>query len=134
MAKGITWKIEIPDLNRFKRKLKPAEALYGDPWREAMQGLAADLGQRAKAAAPVRTGVLRASITATAAKTRVPLSLRVRVRARSARGFPYPKVLEFSPSHHHLRWLRNVVQSAAAMISKRLDTAARAIEGDWAKY
>ena len=125
------WRIEIPNFAAFKRKMKPPEELYAEPWREAMRGIASDVAARAQAAAPVRTGTLRASITARAAATKVPLSIRVRVRARSARGFPYPKVLEFSTRHHHLRWLRNAVREASAIIARRLDTAARAIEGKW---
>lgn len=130
-GKGIVWRIDIPKLNALKRRLKPAEDLYAEPWRDAMHGLAADVEGIARAAAPVRTGALRASITAKAAKTKVPLSIRTRVRAKSPRGFPYPKVLEFSNKHHHFRWLRDAMKAALGKVNARLNTAAKAIEGKW---
>lgn len=132
MAGAIKWKIEVLNLNQFKRKLKPAHELYGGPWKTAMESLATDLGQRAMAAAPVRTGAMRASIVARAAATSVPLSLRVKARAKSSRGFPYPRALEFAPKFRHIRWLRDAVYQATGMIRKHLDTAARAIERKWA--
>lgn len=92
-----------------------------------MQDFGSILGLTAQQRAPKRTGYLQMRIRTAVQPAVFPTWIAIRNYARAkgsmkARrtgtllgaaggGYPYPRLLEFSPKHHHQFWLRNSVDA-----------------------
>ena len=131
--------VYIEGLKELRRLLTPPDELLAEPWKKAMDVLAAKAQEAARAAAPVgQTGVLKARIYAKVQKKPFPLWLAVRSRgvrksAAYPRGYPYPRLLEYSGKHQHKGWFTSAVQSAWAMADTMLAQAGDEIEKKWVR-
>jgi hypothetical protein len=129
----------IEGLNATRRLLKPLSELVDTPWRDAMTELAESGAEGGQARAPYRTGRLREKIYARVQKGPFPKWAAVRSRAKSRgragkRGYDYPRLLEYSPKHHHQGWFTSTVYPLLiARAEGVLAKAATAIQRRWGR-
>ena len=113
------------------RRLMTGNELYAGPWRSGMTRLASQAGLSAQHGAPVATGKLQGSIRAAVQNRPFPLWAAVRVRARR-RGYPYPRLLEFSPKHQHREWFLRALRTVWAGADTVLNDIGAQIARKWA--
>lgn len=130
MPNAINITLEVTGLSELRRLLSPPESLYAEPWRRGMTDLGTSLRSAALAAAPARSGRLRASVRMSIQKKPFPNWLAVRLGARR-RGYPYPRLLEFSGKHHHRGWLQNSARGPLAAIDMTLNRIGHEILRRW---
>lgn len=100
--------IEVQGLKALQRLLSPPENLYAEPWAKGMRSLGSQAGLAAQRGAPVRTGMLQGRIRTAVQNRPFPTWIAIRNQARR-KGYPYPRLLAFSPKHGHRDWLINAV-------------------------
>jgi hypothetical protein len=111
--------VKLTGWPRLIRKCRGNE-LIGPPLRRALEEMATDAQDRARAVGPLgATGLLRASISHKLDPKPVPRWAAVIDSAKSPRGYRYPKLLEFSRRWGHFDWLRKAV-----LYSRRTNRAA----------
>ena len=123
MAAGLV----IQGADRLIAKLA-AEPLWDKAVRRLLSRVGLQGKQAGMAAAPVAAGRLRSSISSRLSSKAIPTFVSIRVGATSPRGYPYPKVLEFSAKHHHKGWLAEALRGAKSSFATFLSDAARDIE------
>lgn len=124
-------RIEVKGLKELRRLLGPN--LYSKPWADGMNDLARAGAVAARGGAPVRTGRLLLSIKPAVSRAPFPTWAAVRVRAKSPRGFPYPRILAFSPKHGHKDWLIRAVGPVWTEATETLRKIGEAIVRIWIK-
>ena len=130
MAASPTFKIAVDGLPQLRRKLKADEA-YAEEWHDCLEDIAkAAVAAGARVAPRGKTGKTASSMTyKLSAKTTV-MSARVVNTARN-KGYPYPKLLEYSPKHGHQRWLLHALDSIRGHVTATLNGVGRRIERRW---
>lgn len=139
MAATTRFEIKIEGLDALLRKLR-GQALYAQPYREALAKSALLVESAGKKRAPVDTGRLRASITHRLDPRDAPLWAEVGTNVRH-KGESYPAKLELSDRTHYRRgpfkgqptkgWLSGALQDSRAQIERFLAVAAAKIEAAW---
>lgn len=125
--------IEIAGYAALMRKLRPPESLYAKPWRDAMEEVARLGAEQARSTAPRgETGQLAAKIAYRVQKSPIPRYAVIKTTARRKK-FPYPRLLEWSPKHHHSGWMRKAIDQVMSRADRILSKAARQIERKWAQ-
>ncbi len=120
------------------RKLMTGDDLYATAWRSGMTKLASQAGLAALGHAPVggakdpHAGRLQASIRTAVQNRPFPQWAVVRVNARAAKRYGYPRLLEFSPKHHHKEWLLKAVRQVWAGADLVLNEIGEKIARRWA--
>jgi hypothetical protein len=123
---GASRTVVVEGLDELLRKLTPE--LYEPAGKAALTEIGEAAAASARAGAPRLSGKLQGSITPKVNGGAKPLWAAVRVGALSSRGYGYPKLLEFSPKHHHRDWLKSSVGRARGSFASAVDKAARAVE------
>lgn len=118
--------VEVRGLTELLAKLTPA--LYQEAGKGMLKVIADAGAQSARAGSPRMTGKLGGSITPKVNPGAKPAWAAVKVAELSPRGYSYPRLLEFSPKHHHRNWLQSSIQRARGAFSGAITTAAAAIE------
>ena len=121
--------IQIEGLDELLRKLTPE--LYEAAGKTALKEISESAAGSARAGAPRQRGKLAGSITGKVNAGAKPAWAAVKVAALSPRGYSYPKLLEFSPKHHHRNWLQNAVNRARGAFASAIGRAASAVERKW---
>ena len=129
MATKIT--VEVSGLAALRRFLTPAEDFYGPPWKDGMDRIAAKTLSAGRSAAPHGTGKLQASLRTRVQKGGFPTWLAIDARATAAKRYPYPRLLEYSPKHHHTRWLQGALDKVWGNVAGELNKIADAIARRW---
>lgn len=145
----LTQEVSVEGLRGLRRLLTPPDELLADPWKTAMIFLAESGEGKAKAGAPVATGRLREKVGGRVQKKPMPMWVAIRARglrkaragatSRSAayyrRGYPYPRLLNYSPKHGHRFWFDTAVSPMLATADEALEKAGDEIARLWAtKY
>ena len=132
---ALTIEVSIQGLREIQRLLATSQ-WYSEPWREGMTTFASRAGLAAQHGAPVGTGAhagyLQARIRTAVQKRDFPTWIAIRNQARR-RGFPYPRLLAFSPKHHHRDWLIKAVGPVIGDAGRVLQTIGAAIARNWSK-
>ncbi len=115
--------IKIDGLDALKSKFTPS--LVKDALKDALEEIGKAGADAAKVGAPSRTGKLRGSTTHKVSGTSYAM---VEVKAKSARGFPYPRALEFSARYGHKGWLKQAVDRVARRFESILQHMGQQIE------
>ena len=125
----------VAGLNELLRLIEPPSNLYGEPWREGMMALARKGEIAAKFAAPVKTGWLKSHIRGVVQRKPMPKWVAIRSRGTNPhrRGYPYPRLLEFSPKHHHQGWFSGVKETIIAQVDAALSQISRGILERWTR-
>lgn len=142
--------VTIKGLKELKYKLQNADEMTAGPWKRAMTEIA-DAGYAAILnSAPQRTGRLKSKIFVKVQQKPFPLWVAIRARGvakwdkknlrksrsrnRYPRGFPYPRLLEFSPKHGHAGWFyKRIAPAVQSKADSALATAGREIAEKWGK-
>ena len=128
MSKPIS--IEIQGMDKLLSKLHATPAIHAKPVKDALTEMGKIGQSAAQQNAPSDTGRLRAGI-----RYRVnagPNPSYVVVRSGTTRkGYPYPRLLEFSGKHGHRDWLLNAIKGAQGRFRATLTGAVRDIEAAW---
>lgn len=119
----------VEGLDELLAKLKPE--LYETAGKGALKDIAEAAAQSARAGAPRMSGKLASSISPKVNASPKPLWAAVKVGALSQRGYPYPRLLEFSPKHKRQNWLKSAVDRARGAFSGAVAKAAGIVEGKW---
>ena len=129
----------IEGLAELRRLINPPSELMAEPWRDAMDALAAAGQAAAQAAAPRgATGQLRVKIFGRVQRKPMPMWVAIRARAKRKsrkypRGYPYPRLLEVSAKHGHKGWFTAPLMSAmVGRAEQELAKAGDAIQRRWA--
>lgn len=135
-----SFQVDVVGLQELQRVLSQPVQLYGDVWRAGITRLASQAGLSAQRGAPVYTGLakrgvvvgrLQGSIRAVVQNRPIPQWAAVRVRARN-KGYPYPRLLEFSPKHQHASWFLRALQVAWRGADRVLNDIGEQIAHNWA--
>lgn len=118
--------VRIEGLDALRSKLTPE--LYRPAAKQALKAMADAGASSARAGAPRMTGRLQGSIRPKVNSGAAPAWAAVKVGALNPRGYPYPRLLEFSPRHRHQNWLKSAIDRVASAFSSALDKAASEIE------
>lgn len=126
----------VEGLKELRRILRPPDELLAEPWKRAMTNLSEAGGQAALNAAPVKSGLLRRKIYAKVQKKPFPQWAAARARgtrksAKYPKGYPYPRLLEFSQRHGHKGWFTTAVQQAWNQADAVLAKAGNEIQEIW---
>ena len=133
---GLTIDVSIEGLRSLQKMLATRD-WYAKPWHDGMTTLASKAGLAAQKGAPVATGYLQSRIRTAVQKKPFPTWIAIRNQARRRRkggggGYPYPRLLAFSPKHHHRDWLIKAVQSIWKSDST-LNAIAKDIAREWGR-
>ena len=122
MATELVYIKNLTEVNKGLKELHallvPGNALLERPWKAAMEALAEAGAEAARQAAPVgKTGQLKAGIYARVQKGTFPKWVAIRSRAKRKspkypRGYPYPRLLEYSAKHGHKGWFSTAIEGA----------------------
>lgn len=146
--------VKVTGLKELLRVIDPPTNLYGEPWKAGMVSLAQRGESLEKATAPYRTGYLQRHIKGVVQKSPLPKWVAIRSRgvsqqakygktgrrlkatkilrtAKYPKGFPYPRLLEFSPKHHHQGWFSNVRGAIASGLDATLSQISTGIIRKW---
>jgi len=139
--------LSVSGLKGLAAKVRTGDDLFKVAWAEQMAAFGVHAEEAARAAAPVASGRLAASITHKLQAKPMPMWVKVKTTARATgsagaraaskrqrrtyRGYPYPARLEFSRSSKHKGWLRKSFLGLAADLATRLENVAHAMEGRW---
>lgn len=136
MAKGsINMTATFDGLAKLQRLIR-GDVLFAKPWSDGMEDLAKKGGGAARSHAPFRSGKLQASIQHAVQKKPFPTwaAVRVSAKTRSSKypsGYPYPRLLAFSPKHGHKDWLLRAVHPVWTNVAVTLDRIAAGIARNW---
>ena len=139
MAPRLTQFAHIEGLNELRRLISPIDALVATPWKMAMTQIAEDAANAARANAPIgRTGHLKAKIYAKVQKSDMPRWAAVRSRGtrkslKYPRGYPYPRLLNYSAKHGHQGWFDNAITPVFAKAAAALAIAGNEIIKIWSR-
>ena len=152
--------VTLEGYDRLRRLMK-RDPLLGGPWRDALQGLVEEGEQRGKAGAPVHSGdymagrVTRGPRKGKMRSKRQPGKLKKNVRigmhraafpmwgavrsrgvsprsASAPKGYPYPRLLNYSPRNKHVGWFdRSVIEPIVGKAELALSEAADKIAREW---
>ena len=122
--------IHVEGLAQLIKVLTPPENLYAGPWARGMRALGTQAGLAAQRGAPVDTGYLQSRIRTAVQNRPFPTWIAIRSRAQR-RGYPYPRLLAFSPKHGHRDWLINALKPVIAGSEHVLNRIAQEIERKW---
>jgi hypothetical protein len=135
-AKGhnVEFIVDMPGLATLRKVMTP-DSLYLQPWRDGMEKLAGLASSRAQSFAPVgQTGKLRRSVRAVVQKKPFPTWLAVRVYAKAGKKrYSYPKMLNYSPKHHHKLWLDRAIDPVWSGAEHMLNEIGAEIGRNWMK-
>ena len=131
MAAKPAYTLKVDGVEGLMAKLQ-SDAILAKPMRRAFSRIGIQGKTAAKLSAPYATGALRSSISTRMSSAKVPTFVAVVVKA-TRNGFSYPRLIEFSPKHHHVAWLETAVTGIMSGISTFLDDAAREMEREFAK-
>ena len=134
--------ITINGLKELRKLLTPPENLYGGAWRSGMTSIVSRTGLAAQRAAPVGSGAdphigrLQGSVRTRMDKRPFPMWAVVSVTGRTRskkypRGYPYPRLLEFSPKHGRQSWLINAAGTVWRGAEQVLGRIGDAIARQW---
>lgn len=128
--------IQIKGFREVQRALKGND-LYAKPFSDLMHAIGARGENIAASAAPKgATGLLETKITFGVQKRPLPLWVAVRSRARRRskkypRGYPYGRLLNYSPKHGHMGWFTDPLKRLGSQVQPLMARAASAIEANW---
>lgn len=105
---------------------------YAKPWRKGMEKIGSQSGLAAQKGAPVRTGYLQSTIRTAVQQKPFPTWIAIRNRAVN-KGYPYPRLLAFSPEHHHQNWLINAVLGIWRRSETVLNQIGEEIQRNWSR-
>lgn len=138
MPGAVKFELDRRDLARLVRNTI-TQPVYRKPLKAMMENVAKVGAAYARRGAPRgRTGQLSARITSKTTSGVIPSAV-VKTDAMNQRGgkrgrpYPYPRLLEFSPRHHHRDWLKNSIEQARGAIGAQISQAARIIESEWGR-
>ena len=138
MAGMYSFEIDRADLKQLIGHLV-IEPVYRKPCQAMMANIARVAEGYARRGAPRgKTGQLQAHISSKVTSGKIPSAV-VKTDAVNPRGgrrgrpYPYPRLLEFSPKHHHKDWLKNSIEAARGAIGAQVTAAARIIESNWGR-
>lgn len=126
----------IEGLNDLRQLLDPPDDLVIKPWREAMQNLVDEGIKGVKASAPQRSGQTQARIFGKFQSKSFPAWLAIRsrgVRKSKAypRGYPYPRLLNYSTKHGHAGWFDRGITPMLEKAESALAEAGRVVAQKW---
>ena len=121
--------VTVEGLSELLAKLTPE--LYQEAGKAMLKEIADAGATSARSGAPRMSGKLGGSIKPKVNPGAKPAWAAVKVGALSPRGYPYPRLLEFSPRHHHANWLKSAMDRASGAFSSAVGKAASTIEGKW---
>ncbi len=121
--------LHIEGLAELLRKLSPE--LYQPAGKAMLKEISEAAAGAARAGAPRERGKLAGSITGKVNTGAKPAWAAVKVAALNPRGYSYPRLLEFSPKHHHRNWLKSAVDRARGAFAAAIGRAASAVERKW---
>lgn len=121
--------ITLAGLDQLRAKCSPP-LIYEESMKTALHQVGRAALAAAQRAAPKRTGRLRAGLSYRVNDKPAPRWVVVKSGAAN-RGYPYPRLLEFSSKHHHQNWLLNAIQGAKGQISSAARGALVEIERKW---
>lgn len=133
--------VYLEGLQALQKLLQPIDALVIEPWHRAVLGLV-EFGERSgKSGAPRREGKLQSKIKSAMSKRKdlrawgAVRSRGVNTKSKSSqypRGYPYPRLLNYSRKHGHTGWFdRGVIEPVMARAGGALDKAADEITKKW---
>ena len=128
---AIRLQTSVPSLPGLLARLS-ADRLLRKPIRALLSRVGKAGRAAGKVAAPVgATRQLSSNITFRVSAKQIPTFVAIVASARSRQGFPYPKLLEFSPKHKRKGWLSTPLEGVVARLAPDLEAAARDIESEF---
>lgn len=118
--------VRVEGLEELLAKLTPE--LYEAAGKQALKEIADAGAQSARGGAPRMSGKLAGSVRPKVNPGAKPAWAAVTVGALSPRGYSYPRLLEFSPKHHHQNWLKSAIDRAKGSFAGAVGKAASMIE------
>ncbi len=136
---GLTQTVTLEGLQALRKLLNPPDELLAAPWKGAMASLVDFGAMFGRTQAPKgRTGKLQRNIKPKVQNKPLPMWAAVRsrgTRKRSKtypRGYPYPRLLNYSPKHGHEGWFdRGVIEPVIGKADLVLAQAATEIARKW---
>lgn len=128
--------VELRGWRALQRQMR-GNQLYAQPFRELLGAVGQKGENLAATAAPKgRTGLIEARITHKVQARPLPLWVAVRSRARRRskkfpRGFPYDRLLNFSPRHGHEGWFTRPLVALGNAVGPLIAATVRQIEQRW---
>ena len=122
--------MEVEGIRELLRKLE-TDRLMRNPIRRFFASIGKRGRDDARDFAPRRTGRLAAKMTYRVSGKAIPEHVAIIAKARAARDFSYPRLLEYSRKHGHLRWLATGLEALMGRIGPELDDAARDVEQEF---
>lgn len=118
--------LEVDGLKELRAKFR-GDALYAEPWHDALAEGADVAANAVEAAAPRASGGLAASVSRKISAKSSVMTARVVVSARRG-GYAYPKLIEYAAKYGHKGFAVGAVRGAQGAIESILGKAANQIE------
>lgn len=125
MASG--YAIQLEGVDHLRRVLN-ADHLITKPVRKALGEIGKVGKTEAKGDAPRRAGKLSQSIGYRVDSKARYVSIQVAAKRGSVN---YPRILEFSPKHHHKGWLMSALRDVSRWAGGVINNLASDIEASW---
>lgn len=151
--------VRVLGMKELLHILTPPTNLYGQPWKQGMEGLARYGKSVAEQVAPIggpgdhgrgHPGFLKRHLKGAVQKSPLPKWVAIRSRgvrtaqfsqliakrkttSRWPRGYPYPRLLEFSPKHHHQGWFEKIRGPIQGFADKVLSQISVGILERWSR-
>lgn len=143
---SLKFSVSVAGFKEMDRKLKTAfddgDSLLAEPWRDALDNMGKLGEQSAIAGAPLGpSGRTIARMGYRVQKAAMPRYVVVKTTAKSSRGYPYPRLQEYSPfaqsryrkgQNRNRNWFFKAIQRIFPTVETRLQQTAREIEAKWA--
>lgn len=127
----MTVQLKVDGLQDLLRKTTPGRAIIRPAMLGAMDAIGRAATTSARSGAPHRTGELAKSMRYEVRGKGIPwVNIQARALAQSD-GYPYPRLLEYSPKHNHKGWLKRSIQRTRGRLTSALQAATAEIQRRW---